>query len=97
LKDVLPRLKLLNALTAVMPPAVTLVRSFPGKGMYFHEPVQGLNLHQPSITRLETEMPVTSRTILSILILLFSMHQEAYFPDFRIYIPGGLIILNSPL
>jgi hypothetical protein len=31
LMDFLPRLKLLNALTAVTPPAVTLVRSFTAK------------------------------------------------------------------
>jgi hypothetical protein len=49
----------LNALTAVTPPAVTLVRSFTAKGLYLHEPVQGLNLNRRSITRLETEMPIT--------------------------------------
>jgi hypothetical protein len=57
--NVLPRLKLLNALTAVAPPAVTLFRSFTTKGMYLHEPIQGLNLNRWFITRLETEMPVT--------------------------------------
>jgi hypothetical protein len=95
--DVLPRLKILNTLTAVMPPAVTLVRSFSGKGMYFHESVQVLNLNHRSITSLETEMPVTSRTILSILILLFSMHREVCLPVFRIYMPVDLIILNSQI
>jgi hypothetical protein len=57
--DVLPRLKLLNELTAGTPPAVTFVRSFPAKGMYLHGPVQGLNLNHRPITRLETVMPVT--------------------------------------
>jgi hypothetical protein len=61
--DVLPRLKLLNALTAVTSPAVTLVRSFTAKGMYLHEPIQGLNLNRLAITRLETEMPVTVHLI----------------------------------
>jgi len=44
LMDVLSRLKLLNALTALTPPAVFHVRSFTGKGICVHEPVQGLNL-----------------------------------------------------
>jgi hypothetical protein len=57
--DVLPRLKLLNDLTAGTPPAVTLVRSFPANGMYLHEPVQDLNLIRRSIARLEPVMPVT--------------------------------------
>jgi hypothetical protein len=48
--DVLPTLKLLNALTVVTPPAVTLVGHFQPKGMYLHEPVQGLNLNRLSIT-----------------------------------------------
>ena len=41
---VLSRVKLLNALTALTPPAVFLVRSFTAKGVCVHEPVQGLNL-----------------------------------------------------
>jgi hypothetical protein len=57
--NVLPMLKLLNALTAITPPAVTLVRSLTAKGMYLHEPVQGLNLNRQPITRLEPVMPVT--------------------------------------
>jgi hypothetical protein len=57
--NVLPRLKLLKALTAVTPPAVTLFRSFRAKGRHLHEPVQGFNLNHWSIIRLETEMPVT--------------------------------------
>jgi hypothetical protein len=57
--EVLPRLKLLNTLMAVTLPAVTLVKSFTAKGRHLHEPVQGLNRNRQSITRLETEMPVT--------------------------------------
>jgi hypothetical protein len=57
--DVLPRLKLLNALAAITPPAVSLVRSFPAKIMYLHEPFQGLNLNCRSIAGLEPVMPVT--------------------------------------
>jgi hypothetical protein len=45
LMDVVSRLKLLNALTALTPPAVFLVRSFTAKGICVHEPVQGLNLN----------------------------------------------------
>jgi hypothetical protein len=60
--DVLPRLKLLNVLTALTPPAVTLVGHFQPKGMYLHEPVQGLNLNRRSITGLEPVMPVTIGT-----------------------------------
>ena len=44
LMDLLSRLKLLNALTALTPPAVFPVRSFTAKGLCVHEPVQGLNL-----------------------------------------------------
>jgi hypothetical protein len=36
-----------------------LVRSFTAKGIYFHEPFQGLNLNRRSISGLEPEMPVT--------------------------------------
>jgi hypothetical protein len=62
--DVLPMLKLLNALTAGTPPAVTLDRSFPATGMYLHEPVQGLNLNHRPITRLEPVRPVTMAYVL---------------------------------
>jgi hypothetical protein len=58
--DVLLRLKLLNDLTGGLPPAVSLVRSFPANGMYLHEPIQGLNLNRRPITRLELVMPVTT-------------------------------------
>jgi hypothetical protein len=44
------RLKLLNALTTLTPPTVTLVWSFTVKWMYLHEPVQGLNLNPLYIT-----------------------------------------------
>jgi len=57
--DVLSRLKLLNVLTALTPPAVFSLRLFTGKGICLHEPVQGVNLNRPSITGLEPEMPVT--------------------------------------
>jgi len=59
LKDVLSRLKLLNALTALTPPAVFPFRSFTGKGICPHEPVQGLNLNCWSISGLEREVLVT--------------------------------------
>jgi hypothetical protein len=36
--DVLPRLKLLNALTAVTPPAITLVMSFTAEECIFTSP-----------------------------------------------------------
>ena len=42
--DVLSRLKLLNAFTALTPPAVFPVRSFTAREICVHEPVQGLNL-----------------------------------------------------
>jgi len=57
--DVLSRLKLLNALTALTLPAVFPLRSFTGKGICPHEPVRGLNLNCRSISGLEREMPVT--------------------------------------
>jgi len=60
--DVLSRLKFLNALTALTPPAVFPVRSFTGKGICVHEPIQGLNLNRWSISGLEPEMPVTGPT-----------------------------------
>jgi hypothetical protein len=75
--DVLPRLKLLNALTAVAPPAVTLVRSFTAKGMYLHEPVQGLNLNRRPITGLEPVMPVTTQNTLRPILDNFQ-YQIAY-------------------
>jgi len=60
--DVLSRLKLLNALTALTPTAVFPVRSFTVKGICLHEPVQGLNLNRRSILGLEPKMPVTIHT-----------------------------------
>jgi len=57
--DVLSRLKLLNALMALIPPALFPVRSFTGKGICLHESVQGLNLNCRSISGLEPEMLVT--------------------------------------
>jgi hypothetical protein len=51
--------QVLNDLTAVTPPVLTLVRSFTAKGMYFNEPVQGLNLNRWPIARLEPVIPVT--------------------------------------
>jgi hypothetical protein len=81
--DVLPRHKLLNALAALTPLAVTLVGHLQPKGMYLHEPVvQGLNLNRRSITGLETEMPVTNiaREInirnLSYILMLNSLRHE---------------------
>jgi hypothetical protein len=59
LMDVLPRLKLLNALTSLTPLLSSLVRSFTAKGIYLHEPIQGLNLNLQSISGLEPKMPVT--------------------------------------
>jgi len=56
---VLSRLKLLNALTALTPPAVFPSWSFTAKGILLHEPVQGLNLNCQSISGLEPEMPET--------------------------------------
>jgi hypothetical protein len=38
---VLPRLKLLNALTVFTPPVVLLSRPFAAKGIYFKEPRSG--------------------------------------------------------
>ena len=35
------------------------VRSFTAKGIYLHEPVQGLNLNRRFISGIEPEMPVT--------------------------------------
>jgi len=40
--------------------AVFPVRSFTAKGIYFHEPIQGLNLNRRSISGLEPEVPVTT-------------------------------------
>jgi len=57
--DVLSRLKLLNALTALTPPAVFPVRSFTAKGICVRELLQGLNLNRQSKSGLEPEMPVT--------------------------------------
>jgi len=57
--DVLSRLKLLNALTALTPPVVFPVRSFTAKGICVHELLQGLNLNHQSISGLEPVMPVT--------------------------------------
>jgi len=56
---VLPRLKLLNALEAIIP-AVFPVRSFTAKGIYLNEPFQGLNLNCRSISGIEPELLVTS-------------------------------------
>jgi hypothetical protein len=64
--DVLSRLKLLNALTALTPPAVFPVRSFTAKGICVREPVQGLNQNRRSISGLEPEMPVTYSPIINI-------------------------------
>jgi len=50
--DVLSRLKFLNALTALTPPAVFPVRSFTAKGIRVLEPVQGLNLNRRSMSGL---------------------------------------------
>jgi len=44
---------------ALTPHVAFPVRSFTAKGIYLHEPVQGLNLNRWSISGLETEMPVT--------------------------------------
>jgi hypothetical protein len=41
-------------------PAVSPVRSFAAKGIYLHEPLQGLNLNRRSISGSEPEMPVTN-------------------------------------
>jgi len=57
--DVLPRLKLLNAVTVLTHPAVFPVRSFTTKGICVHEPVQGLNLNHRFISGLEPEIPIT--------------------------------------
>jgi hypothetical protein len=51
--DVLPRLKLLNALTAVTPPAVTLVRSYTAKR----------NVSPLARSGFEPESPVHYRTL----------------------------------
>jgi len=59
LMDVLHRLKLLNALTALTLLLFQLVRSLTVKGTYVKKPVQGLNLDRRSISGLEPEMPVT--------------------------------------
>jgi len=56
--DVLSRLKLLNALMALTPPAMFPVRSFTGKGICLHESVKGLNLNRRAISELEPEMLV---------------------------------------
>jgi hypothetical protein len=57
--DALPRLKLLNSLRHSHFLLCSLVRSFTAKGIYLHEPVQGLNLNNQSISGLEPETPVT--------------------------------------
>ena len=49
----------LNALTALTPTAVFLVRSFTAKRICLHEPVHVLNLNRRSISGLEPEMLVT--------------------------------------
>jgi len=53
------RLKLLNALTTLTPPAVFPVRSFTAKGICVHEPVEGLKLNRRSISGLEPVKPLT--------------------------------------
>jgi len=53
--DVLLRLKLLNALTALPLLLLSLVRPFATKGIYLNKPVQGLNLNRRSISGLEHE------------------------------------------
>jgi len=67
--DVLSRLKLLKALTALTPPAVFPVRSFTAKEICVHEPVQGLNLNRRSISGLEPDIgpkeSVFSRSVFS--------------------------------
>jgi len=59
LMDALPRLKLLNVLTAFTLVLFQLVRSFTAKGTHVKKPVQCLNLNRWSISGLEPEMPVT--------------------------------------
>jgi hypothetical protein len=58
LMNVLPRLKFLNAITALTPLTVFLIPLQPTKSIYM-EPVQGLNLNRRYISGLEPEMPVT--------------------------------------
>jgi hypothetical protein len=58
--NVLPRLKLLSAITALTLPTVLLsYEVFDRQGIYLHEPVQGVNLNRRSISGLEPELPVT--------------------------------------
>jgi hypothetical protein len=61
--DVLPRPKLLNAVTAV---GLLLLGHLQPKKMYLHEPIRGLNLNRRSITSFETEMPVKNVLQLSV-------------------------------
>jgi hypothetical protein len=59
LTDVLSKLKLLNAFTALTLPAVFPSCVVDRQGIHLHEPVQGLNLNRRSISGLEPEMLVT--------------------------------------
>ena len=56
--DVLPRLKLLNVLTALILLLFSLLGHLQPKEFISRKPVQGLNLNRPSISRLEPKMPV---------------------------------------
>jgi len=60
--NVLPRLKLLSAMTTFTPLAVFLIKSFTTKKSIYMEPVQGWNLNRRYISGFEPEMPVTHRT-----------------------------------
>jgi len=59
LMNVLPRLKLLIAMTTFTPLTVFLFKSFTTKKSIYMEPVQGLNLNRRYMLGLESEMPVT--------------------------------------
>jgi hypothetical protein len=57
--NVLPRLKLFNAITAFTSLTVFLIKSFTTNKICLHGAVQGLNLNRRYISELEPEMPVT--------------------------------------
>jgi hypothetical protein len=58
--NVLPRLKLLNAMTTSTSLMVFLIKTFTTKKSIYMEPVQDLNLNPRYISRIEPEMPVTN-------------------------------------